>query len=617
VGKADGSYQVACPVTVKDLIGMRIQQRGASGTSLGKLYGALWRNAEGSRHLVVTFIFLLVVGQAARLAIPYFFGNAVNDLQRGGNDGVPQAGIDMLWMLGFCILGWALHGPGRIIERFTALRIRERFVDTLYRKLMSLPMGWHESHHTGETIQRISKADVALFDFSQNQFLYLQSVVSLVGPVVALCAISGATGVAAMAGYAMLGVILYHLDRAMARLADTENRAGRRYSAELVDSLGNVSTVMTLRLQDAMRTAMTRRLHDMFAPIRRSILLCEAKWCTLDLIGNLFRIGLVAFYVWLLWREGASIMVGTAVMVYQYSQQIGDTVGTMATHWQGVVRCNIDLSGADEILDVESRHGLTGDVDPAWREIEVSGLTFRHPNHRSPKPTLDEVFIDLRRGARIALVGESGSGKSSLMRVLSGLHDADRVSIAVDGKYDPALTGLGMISTLIPQDPEIFENTVAYNITMGLDHSEEEVRRACDLACLTPIVQHMPQDLGTVIVERGGNLSGGQKQRLALARGILAAKRSSVIMLDEPTSSLDPATESRVYANLMEEFPKACIVSSIHRLHLLTRFDIVVFMQDGHVADAGTLDELIARQPRFREMWREVVQSDEPQAALG
>ncbi len=207
---------------------MGTQRQAASGIGLGKLYGALWRHAEGSRHLVVAFIFLLVAAQTARLAIPYFFGNAVNDLQQGGNDGVPQAGIDMLWMLAFCILGWALHGPGRIIERFTALRVRERFVDVLYRKLMSLPMGWHETHHTGETIQRIGKADAALFDFSQNQFLYLQSVVGLIGPVVALCAISGVTGAVAMVGYAVLGLILYHLDRAMARLADTENRAERR-----------------------------------------------------------------------------------------------------------------------------------------------------------------------------------------------------------------------------------------------------------------------------------------------------------------------------------------------------------------------------------------------------
>jgi ATP-binding cassette, subfamily B, bacterial len=100
---------------------------------------------------------------------------------------------------------------------------------------------------------------------------------------------------------------------------------------------------------------------------------------------------------------------------------------------------------------------------------------------------------------------------------------------------------------------------------MGIDHAGEDIRRACDLACLTPIA------------ERGGILSGGQKQRLALARGILAARSSSALMLDEPTSSLDPATEARVYASLIAEFPDACIISSIHssvhRPHLLPRLD--------------------------------------------
>ncbi|HYG86861.1 MAG TPA: ABC transporter ATP-binding protein [Azospirillum sp.] len=193
------------------------------------------------------------------------------------------------------------------------------------------------------------------------------------------------------------------------------------------------------------------------------------------------------------------------------------------------------------------------------------------------------------------------------MRVLAGLYGADRIRFEVDGRPVPELADLGSIVTLIPQDPEIFENSVAHNVTMGIEHGDDEVRRACELACLTPILQLMPRGLETPIVERGGNLSGGQKQRLALARGILAARNSSVIMLDEPTSSLDPATEAKVYGNLMAEFPDACIVSSIHRLHLLPRFDRIVYMADGRVIDVGTIRELVHRQPRFRELWTEAM----------
>jgi ATP-binding cassette subfamily B protein len=107
-----------------------------------------------------------------------------------------------------------------------------------------------------------------------------------------------------------------------------------------------------------------------------------------------------------------------------------------------------------------------------------------------------------------------------------------------------------------------------------------------------------------VISERGMNLSGGQKQRMALARGILAASGSSVLLLDEPTSSLDPATEAQIFASLRDVFPNATVISSVHRMNVLPRFDRVVLMQAGRVVDTGTVDELLLRQPLFRELWR-------------
>nr|WP_246500592.1 ABC transporter ATP-binding protein [Azospirillum rugosum] len=572
---------------------------------LFRLYAALWRFAEGSRHLVVLFVALLVGAQLARLAVPYFFGQAVNALQDTRAQDIRAAGLALLLMLAAGVAGWLLHGPGRVVERFTALKIRERFSDAVYAKLMRLPMGWHETHHSGETIQRVGKANLALFGFAQNQWTYLRNAVGLFGPLVAVFAISPPVGAVAVAAYALLGAVVLRLDRTMAKLIDDENVAERRYTAEMVDSLGNVGTVLTLRLEEATRSAMMGRLRAVFAPLRRNIVVNEAKWLTIELFGQILRVGLVALYAWLEWRSAGVVMVGTAVMVYQYSEQIGDVVGSFATQWQDVVRSATDLSGADEIFGAPERRGFGGHVPDGWREIDVEGLRFHHPNRRSAAPTLDDLSITLRRGDRIALVGESGSGKSSLMRVLSGLYEAGAVRFCIDGTHHPELVDLRSAATLIPQDPEIFENTVHHNVTMGVEHSDEEVRRACDLARLTPIVEAMPQGLETRIVERGGNLSGGQKQRLALARGILAARSSSIIMLDEPTSSLDPATEAQVYGNLMREFPDSCIISSIHRLHLLPRFGTVVFMMDGRILDSGPLPDLIRRQPRFRQLWEQ------------
>jgi len=565
-----------------------------------RLYATFWHHTEGARGLVATFLAMLFVAQAVRLSIPYFFGEAVNALQDTGVQDLERA----LWCMGLtfgaAVLGWALHGPARVMERFTALRVRGRFADRLYAKLTELPLGWHERHHSGDTIQRMGKATQALFGFSQHQFVYLQNVVNLIGPIAALLVISTATGAAALVGYALILLVLVRFDRAMVRLLHEENRREGRYMAELVDCLGNVGTVLTLRLQAATRRVIGERLAAVFLPVRRHIVVHEAKWCAIDLANNGLRTGLVVLYAWLAWRDGGIVPLGTAVMVHQYAQQLGTVVGTMATHWQDLMRHQADLAGADPILDATPRAGSAAGPIPAdWREIRVDALDFHHAG----RPALSGVGLTLGRGARVALVGESGSGKSTLLRVLAGLYEAERAAFTVDGAARPDLRDLGAIATLVPQDPEIFESTVRQNVTMGIDYPVAEVARACRLAQLGPVLERLPQGLDTPISERGFNLSGGQKQRLALARGILASRACSLIMLDEPTSSIDPTTELTIYDGVLDAFHDACVVSAVHRLHLLTRFTHVVLMADGRMVDAGTLGELLARQPRFQAMW--------------
>jgi len=100
------------------------------------------------------------------------------------------------------------------------------------------------------------------------------------------------------------------------------------------------------------------------------------------------------------------------------------------------------------------------------------------------------------------------------------------------------------------------------------------------------------------------NLSGGQKQRLALARGVFAARDSELILLDEPTSSVDPKTEMRIYERMFEAFSDKVVVSALHRLHLLPKFDYIYVLDKGEVIDEGTLPELLERSVAFRELWK-------------
>src|SRR5256884_2409742 len=484
------------------------------------------------------------MAQVVRLTIPWFFGEAVNALQTSGMEGIARARNDLLLMLAAVGVAWTMHGPARIVERFTALVVRERFADALHVKALALPVRWHEQHHSGETLHRMTRATSSLSSFAQSQFIYLQNTVSVVGPIAALFLVSRATGAAALAGYATIGFFVVRIDAFMVRLVREENRAERRYNSALVDCLGNIATVLTLRLQEPMRKMLRSRLVEVFAPLRRNIVFNEVKWGGIDLLNGGMRTGLVALYAWLDWRQRGTISVGTAVMVHQYSQQVGNVVANMAMHWNDLVRQKTEVAEVDSILTSASR-SFGRSVPPVhWRANCVRGVRFVHPRAGAGQRALDDVSVELRRGERIALVGASGAGKRSLLRVLARLVGAQRRSVSREGKLDPQLKHLGAVSVLLPQDPAVFESRVRENVTMGLPYRQIDIDRACELAGLTSVIEQLPQGFDTLISERGLNLSGGQKQRLALSRGLLAASDVGLVLLDEATSSVDASTEA-------------------------------------------------------------------------
>jgi len=238
-----------------------------------------------------------------------------------------------------------------------------------------------------------------------------------------------------------------------------------------------------------------------------------------------------------------------------------------------------------------------------WDSIEFKNMDFSY-NQDGNTRHLDGVDFKFKKGEKIALVGESGSGKSTMLTLLRGLYSPDEGAVYCDGKkLDHGFARLKDHITLISQEPEIFNDTVKNNITMGIRTKNEDLIDAIDMSQLKKVVGKLDKGLDTNVLEKGVSLSGGEKQRLSLARGLLAAKKSEIVLLDEPTSSVDSENEMKIHDKVFSKFGEKTIISSIHRLHLLNKFDTIYLFEKGKIVAHGSLDE-IKKNPKFDRVWR-------------
>jgi ABC-type bacteriocin/lantibiotic exporter with double-glycine peptidase domain len=578
--------------------------------TIAQLYASLWRHARGTRVPLLGSAALLIASQLVKLLAPWAAAHAIDTLQHGGAGALGHAGLWVAAIVGISLCAWSLHGPGRVIERNVGIRVRQQVAQALHARLAHAPLTWHEQHHSGELQQRVSQSSHALQNFAQSQFIYLQSAVNFLGPLVALWLLAPWLALVAAVGYAIVGGVIVRCDLSLMKLSAQENQAERRYGAGLLDVLSKIDSVMCLRLQPSTQRALARRLQAVFAPLERMIVLNEVKWCAVDLLGVCLTWGLVASFVWHTGAGQGTVMIGALFMVYQYAQQAGGVIGSMAGNFQSLARTRADYAGAQPIWQAPQRRDTAPLGSPDWQTIEIEGLQHlpddgecgavaeRHP----PRGRLHDVCLRLRRGERIAIVGPSGCGKSTLLRVLAGLYEPRSAHIAIDGVHVPALHHLGAIATLIPQEPEVFECSVRENIVFDAVPEPGALERAIRVSAFDEVLVTLPEGLDTSIREGGANLSGGQRQRLCLARGVFMARDPSIVLLDEPTSALDPMTESSVMQRLCEHFAGATIVAAVHRMSLLRHFDRVVLLAGGRVVDSAEPSALAARQPLFARM---------------
>lgn len=574
------------------------------------LLSTSWRYARSERKKLVV-VYLMFIGANIIFSMhPLLLGWFVNKVQNDTSRILHFAFIYVGSYIGLKLLEWSLHGPARVMERTLAFSISRNFIHEKYHQVLHLSPKWHQDHHSGETINRIRKAFESLREFFDRGFTNLYTLTKFVFSVAAIVYFSPLFGSIAVVMGLTTVFIISKFDASFIKTLREMNQKEHEVSSNLFDSLSNIRTVITLRLERSMESGLLKKVRRVFKPFRKNAIVNEWKWFTAEMMITLIYGVVVVGFVYQHWTPGEVFKVGALVTLLGYINQFTSVFQNVAIQYTALVQYHTNVNEVKVISDayvqqhpVENMHRFPR----KWSKIDISKLNFSHRSvyeERFIPQSLHNISLKIEKGKKIAMIGHSGSGKSTLLSVLRGLCPAQPgLDIRIDETGYPIETLYEKV-TQFPQEPEIFENTIAYNVTMGLPATDEEIRHVCGIAHFNEVIDQLPNGLLTDIKEKGVNLSGGQKQRLALARGILAAKDSEIILLDEPTSSVDPKTEAMIYEKLFEIFSGKALVSSMHRLHLLEHFDYIYILDNGRIIDEGKFEELIVRSEPFKKLWR-------------
>ncbi|MTB52042.1 ABC transporter ATP-binding protein [Lewinella sp. W8] len=580
------------------------------------LLATAWRYAEGMRRRYV-LIYLMFIGVNGLISLqPIIFGLFINFLQAGeGNllrGALIYGGLYMAIIFGF----WSLQWPARLMERRMAFELSRRLMLESYDRIVHLPLDWHRRHHSGDTINRARKGYEALRLFFDNGFAYFQTITRMVIALIAIVIFSPIFGgIAVVLGLVILMTVLTFdgpIIEANKAINDRENEL----MAGLSDNLSNIITVTTLRLGTRTAKRIDERIGRVWPPFLSGTKINERKWFTVSVFTGLMYVSIVIGFVYQNYVPGEVFLVGGLVTLIGYVNQFANQLSSLTAQYNQIIRFRSDLAAIEPIYEAYetlSWQSPEKELRRDWTTLKISNLNFKY---EAGGDGIQNVELRLDRGKRIALIGPSGSGKTTTLYTLRGLYPPESIHLHFDeGAPAPGGGELreksgGQIfeqTTLIPQTPEIFEETFRNNLTMGLPREPAELERAIHLSVLEEVIGNAEAGLDTFLAEGGANLSGGQRQRLSIARGLLAADTSTLLLLDEPTSSLDPQTELLVYERIFEAFPEKTIVSTLHRLHLLRFFDHIYYMEDGKIQAEGDLRTLLRDSDRFRTLYEEQV----------
>src|SRR6266545_3126840 len=487
---------------------------------------------------------------------------------------------------------------------------------TLYHHIQRLSLAFYDRTKIGDLISRVTTDVDAIQNFVSTALLGIVAPsVTLVGMLAVMFYFNWRFTLIALSVAPILFLQVYTLTRRIKQATRDLRKKESEIVSVVAESLSSIRVVKAFAREDYEEKRLDResRASMEIALRARSI---KARLSPVVEVIVAVGTAIVLWYGARLAIEG-ELTAGALVVFLLYLGKMYKPMRDLSKMADVVSKAMVGAERIKEVIQTEREARDLPGARPAPEfegEVTFDRVTF---GYQDESPVLKDVSLTIKPGQFVALVGPTGGGKSTLAGLIPRFYDPQSGRVKIDGTDVRNFTvkSLRQQISFVLQETLLFHAPVWQNIAYGKpEATRDEIIRAAKLANADEFIERMPQGYETVIGERGATLSGGQRQRIAIARAII--RDSPILILDEPSSGLDAASEESIFEALGRLTRDKTAIVIAHRLSTVSKADIIFVLQNGVVAESGAHDELLARGGLYAHL-HEIQFSNKSAAGVG
>lgn len=484
-----------------------------------------------------------------------------------------------------------------------AIQVLAEVRSSLYSHLQRLSLAFHSQFRSGDLITRV------IADIERLRFVTIKTTLPLLANLLAVVGMGAVmfwiNWELALITVAVFPLIVLSMSRLLGRIRNFARQHRKTEGAianTTSETIGAVKVVQALSLHTVFERTFTEQNNQSLNEGAESMRLTS-------LLEGTIQVLMAIIIALVLWRGSQAVLQnaltpGELLVFINYLKTAFEPIRDLTKQFGQIAKATVSGERVIDVLDYEPNvRDLPGakPAHPFFGAVRFENVSFGYGFERD---ILKNVNLVVEPGQQIAVVGPSGSGKSTLMSLLLRLYDPSAGRILIDGQdiHEYTLKSLRSQISVVMQDSILFAVSVRENITYGkLGATNQEVERAARLANAHDFIMDLPDGYDTILGERGSKISGGQRQRIAIARA--AIRQSPIVILDEPTTGLDSASERSVN-DALKRLTRGCTTFTIsHNLKAITDADQVLYIENGQILERGTHSELMTLAGRYAALY--------------